>query len=315
DRRCGARRRGGGRPGRLPPGPEARSRPGRLLRRPPARHLRVGRRGGTAAPARPRRLRLRRDLRRVRPAPRRGRLPRGVVGPAQPRRLRARRPPQLGRRRARRARRARQRVAGRRARGRPLQGRRAHAPAGRRLPPPGEPPREPRRAAVEAHPTGRARHGADPPPGERPGRLARPPPERGRGDPQARHPRRAGGAAGQDEPAPADRLAPLPRHRRRQEGRRRVALEDRPEHAHGRLRALAARVVAAADAGARHALPRRARTRDRADGVGHRPRGRPSVPATRGVLRHPRGHGALRAHRAPDRGGRVDRGLPGEPPV
>ena len=53
---------------------------------------------------------------------------------------------------------------------------------------------------------------------------------------------------GRMNPRLEPRLAALPGHRRREPRRRRLALEARPDHAHGRVRAVAARVVDAAPA-------------------------------------------------------------------
>ena len=121
---------------------------------------------------------------------------------------------------------------------RALEGRQRRDAAGRRHAAPVQPPREPRRAAEPAQLARRRR--------PRTGAAAR---RRGAGRGSSTATRRATrrgargrstswpSAAGTDEPAPAARLAALPRDHRRQGGRRRLALEDRPRPAHGRLRA------------------------------------------------------------------------------
>ena len=77
-----------------------------------------------------------------------GRVAGRLLGPARPRRLRPRRALQLGGRPARRPRGARLDRTRPDPGARPLQGRRADAQRGRRAAPPGQPPRQPRRAAV-----------------------------------------------------------------------------------------------------------------------------------------------------------------------
>ena len=115
----------------------------------------------------------------------------------------------------------------------------------------------------------------------------------------AGHARRAGRAPRPDEPAAVDRVAALPRDRRRAPGRRRLALEDRPDDALRRLRAVAAGVVAAAAARAvacrssasSAGSPRRwAGARARATCAPYLPPG--------AALRDPRRRRPLRAHRA-----------------
>ena len=105
--------------------------------------------------------------------------------------------------------------------------------------------------------------------------LARPPPGRRRQAAPARHHRGAGRAARPHEPPPrrwsgCATWCTIGARR----GRRRVALEDRPGHAHRRLRAVAARVVDAAPARHRGARPRRPRPRAGGDGLGDPARGR-----------------------------------------
>ena len=123
--------------------------------RPGHRRARVGRRVGPADPARPRRHGLRRHLRRVRADARRRGVPRRVVGPPRPRRLAARRALQLGGRPPRLGHGVRLRHPRPGDRHRPLQGREPHAPARRRAAPPGEPPDQPRRAALAPQLPGR----------------------------------------------------------------------------------------------------------------------------------------------------------------
>ncbi len=76
-------------------------------------------------------------------------------------------------------------------------------------------------------------------------------------------------------------LAPLRRAHRRPRGRRRLALEDRPLHAHGRLRALAPGVVDVAAPQPGHARALRPGPRAGGHGLGHPARGRGVPPAPR----------------------------------
>ena len=151
------------------------------------------------------------------------------------------------------------------------------------LPAPRQPPRQPRRAAVAAELPRRRRPPAHQAHGQGADGLARPPAVARRRAAQAGHDRRAGRAARAHEPAPRSRVAALPRHRRRPRGRRRLALEDRPDDALRRLRPVAARVVDDAPARHRRAGAGGARHRTRADGVGHPAGGRAVAPAARAV--------------------------------
>ena len=119
--------------------------------------------------------------------------------------------------------------------------------------------------------------------------------------PQARHARGAGPAAGQDEPPPVAGVAAVPGVGRRPPGRGRLALEDRPHHALRRLRPVAPGVDGAQAARAADAVPRHPRQPTRGDGLGHRPGAGVPVPPAGRSLRDPR-HRPLRAHRAADAG-------------
>ena len=81
-------------------------------------------------------------------------------------------------------------------------------------------------------------------------------------------------AAGEDEPAPVAGVAALPGVGRRPPGRRRLALEDRPDDALRRLRPVAAGVDDAQPARAADAVPRHPRQAARGDGLGHGTRSR-----------------------------------------
>ena len=174
------------------------------------------------------------------------------------------------------------------------------APARRRHAPPVQPPRQPRRAAQPAQLARRRR------PRPRPAAHLRGP-RRGsstatsaggqgaRGRARSRSwPRRRQ----QMNPRLSHRVAALPRHDRRPPGRRRLAVEARPGAALRRLRAVAARVVDDAHARPGHARARRARARERDDGVGHPARRRDAVAAAGRAVRAARGRRPLRAHRA-----------------
>src|ERR671919_2352547 len=131
------------------------------------------------------------------------------------------------------------------------------------------------------------------------------PAERARAVATAGHDRRAGPAAGGDEPAAVARLAALPGDCGRPEGRRRLALEDRPGAADGRLRAVAGSVGTGPGARAEHAAVGRPGVGARPDGVGDAARGR-RAPATAGWAgRRPRGCRPLRPHRAAPAGRRL----------
>ncbi len=137
-------------------------------------------------------------------------------------------------------------------------------------------------------------------------RLARPPPVDGDRPPQAGDARRARPAAGSDEPAPVARMAAVPRQRRRDGVRRRLAVEARPDDAHGRLRSVAPGVGAGAPAGPGGAVPRRARRRTGGHGLGHPGAPRRAVPPDRRSARDARRHRTLRPHRAARPDGRDD---------
>ena len=237
-------------------------------------HVRVGRRRRAAAARRPRRLRLRPDVRRLRPAAGRCRVARRQLGPARPRRQRPRRAVLVGRRPARRPRRVRPRQPA--ASPVPVIG---HSKGGGMMIQLAD--AQPYRIASFVNLDGIPYQSRIPDVAEhiRTKMMA---------DEVAgwlEHRRRTSTAArasrARSTSWPTRRARMNPRLSpewlrylavgRRPPGRRRLALEDRPDDALRRLRPVAPGVDAAATARAVDAVPRRPRPPARGDGLGHRP--------------------------------------------
>ena len=194
---------------------------------------------------------------------------------------------------------------------RPLQGRQPDDAPGEHGAPPGLRAGQPGRAAVAPGDVRRDRARAHPPPARRDGRLARAPAHPRRQAAPPRHHRRAGRAAGTDEPAARHRTgcgtwSPWAPPTSADGWRWKLD----PTHAHGRLRPVAAGVVDAAAARHRRARDGGAGTGARGHGLGHRARGRRALPPAGRTLRGARRGRPLRAHRAAATGGRPGPGVP-----